>query len=396
MHRITTKFYIGNTLSDSDFSHQQLNQDVHSDKLKLLYHQSFPAVFYSTAAALLFSAIIWTQIDSPILTMWIAAILLSSSFRLILFLAYRKKAPEGQLILSWEKPYFITLVFSSLVWGLGSLLITFNEPLFYQAVAYFFLIGMAGAALTVYSAIRYFAISTIAIILTPITIWFFLQGETSTTMMALACIMFLASAHRATRVLSNTLHKTFTLTHELTLAKEAAEHLAKTDCLTELNNRRSFTELSNQQLLYCKRHTHPVTLLLLDIDHFKLINDTYGHAVGDFALQHLAKILKTNTRNSDICCRLGGEEFAILLSNSNQASSISIAQKLLDNVKQQSIEVTGHKIDMTISIGLASNGYNLEQLLGQADKAMYQAKKAGRNQIITFDSSPTSNLPADN
>lgn len=362
----------------------QYNALVQSDKLRLLYHQSFPAVFLSVIAALIFSVIYWPQVDKQTLIVWIAAIFITSLIRLTLFLTYRRINPQGLAVLRWEKPYFYSLFLSSLVWGAGLILITYSEPMLYQVIAYFFLIGMAGSALSVYSAIRYFAISTIAIILWPITVWFFLQGETLTVMMAATTSIFLLSAHRATRILSNTLHRSFTLTHKLRNAKETAERLARTDTLTNINNRRAFTELASLQIQYCRRHQHPVSLLVLDADHFKRINDSYGHASGDLALQHLSRILKKTVRSSDICGRIGGEEFAILLSNSDLTAAASVAENLLRSIAKQPVKTPDHVFSITVSIGVASGDENLERLLINADNAMYQAKNAGRNQVVCY------------
>ena len=133
--------------------------------------------------------------------------------------------------------------------------------------------------------------------------------------MAALGILFMVSAFRATQVLSDTLRYNYTMTQALIRAKEDAEKLASIDMLTGINNRRAFTELAEIQVEYCKRHEHPVSAIILDADHFKNINDTHGHAAGDIALQHLSNILQNLTRASDIIGRIGGEEFAVLLTS---------------------------------------------------------------------------------
>ena len=274
---------------------------------------------------------------------------------------------------------------SSLIWGVGVVLLSYKLSFTYQTVTYFILIGMAGSALTVYSAIRYFSISTVSIILIPITLWFLYSGENIALMMAVAGIVFMVSAFRATRVLSDTLHYSYMLTHALARAKEDAEKLASTDMLTGLNNRRAFTDLSNIQIEYCKRHGHPVSAIIIDADHFKNINDTHGHASGDAALQHLSKILKNLTRTSDIVGRIGGEEFAILLTDISANDAMLVAEKLKNWIADNPVHIADKYFSMTVSVGVASDdSYNLETLLKRADKAMYKAKRAGRNQVVYY------------
>lgn len=364
-------------------NHHVFDANVQSDKLKLLYHQSFPAVLFSIFIAFIYAYILWSQANSNQLYLWLGLVILSSAIRLFLFLAYRRQNPHGQDVLKWENPYFITLMMSSFIWGAGVVLLSYKLPFLYQVITYFFLIGMAGSALTVYSAIRYFSISTVSIILLPITLLFLYSEENAAVMMAIAGIIFMVSAFRATRILSDTLHYSFLLTHALGRAKEEAESLASTDMLTGLNNRRAFTELSNNQIEYCKRHEHPVSAIIIDVDHFKSINDSRGHAAGDSALQHLAKILQNTTRASDIIGRIGGEEFAVLLTCTHISEAALIAEKLKDWVAAHPVHVEDEYFSMTVSVGVASDeSYNLESILSLADKAMYKAKQAGRNQVI--------------
>lgn len=370
--------YIINNQNDFD-------ANIQSDKLKLLYHQSFPAVFFSLIIAFIYANILWSQINNDLLFIWLGLVVCSSFIRLFLFFTYRRQSPQGTDVLKWEKPYFITLMMSSFIWGVGLVFLSNKLAFLYQVITYFLLIGMAGSALTVYSAIRYFSISTVSIILMPITIWFLFLGENAAVMMSAAGMIFMISAFRATRILSDTLHYTYMLTHALGRAKEEAEKLASTDMLTGLNNRRAFTELSNIQIEYCKRHEHPVSAIIIDADHFKSINDNHGHAFGDAALQHLSKILQNLIRTSDIIGRIGGEEFAVLLTNTNINDAMIVAEKLKNWIADNPVHLEDKYFSMTVSIGVASDDlYHLETLLKHADNAMYKAKRAGRNQVVCY------------
>lgn len=358
------------------------DEQLKADKLRLLYHQSHTAVIYSLISAAIFVGILWPHLPQNHLLEWFGAVLISSLFRFSLFIRYTHKQPNTIEILKWETPYYITLLISSAVWGFGTVLVTHNANFLYQSINFYFVIGMAGAALSVYSAIRYFAISTISLVLGPILCWFIYLNNRTSLLMALACLLFLVSALRATKVLSTTLNHIYTLTHELSEAKDSAELLARTDSLTGLNNRRAFTESAITQMMFCARHHYPVSILLLDLDHFKKVNDTFGHAAGDIALQHIAHLLKQHIRGSDICGRLGGEEFAVLLSNTHADEAIRVAEKIRLAIESNDTQYNEKNIHLTVSIGISSGKQNLDDLLNTADKAMYKAKQAGRNQVM--------------
>jgi diguanylate cyclase (GGDEF)-like protein len=372
-------------LRDLINNHRSFDENVQSDKLKLLYHQSFPAVFFSLIVAFIYVGILWPKMNNNFLFIWLGVVVLSSFLRLFLFFTYRHKSPQGEEVLKWERPYFITLMMSSSIWGIGALLLSYNLSFFYQTITYFILMGMAGSALTVYSAIRYFSVSTVAIILLPITIWFLFLGNNTSMMMSALGIIFMVSAYRATLVLSDSLHFSYMLTHALGRAKEEAERLARIDMLTGINNRRAFTELAKNQVEYCKRHEHPVSAIIIDADHFKNINDTHGHSSGDAALQHLSQILQNLTRASDVIGRIGGEEFAVLLTSTNVNDAMHVAEKLKSWVADNPVHIDDEYFSMTVSIGVASDDkYDLELLLNNADKAMYKAKREGRNQVVCY------------
>jgi len=372
----------------TDTNNTPIADNIQCDKLKLLYNQSVQAVFFSVATAFLYAVIIWPQVNHQHIIIWLCIVFVTSSFRLFLFQNYKRSDPQGSDVLKWERPYLITLIISSLTWGIGTVLLTHNQPLLYQLISYFILIGMAGAALGVYSSIRYIAITTIVSVLLPATLWLFIQGTQTTVLIALASSLFFASAIRGTKILAHTLHQTFQLSNELTIARDTAERLARTDMLTGLNNRRAFTDLCNQRLAYCQRHQHPVSLLLLDLDYFKKINDQFGHDAGDSSLQQLAEILSETVRSSDICGRIGGEEFALLLSNTEMAEASLVAEKLKLTIEHSVIKTAEAQFSITASIGVASCHDSLEALLKAADNAMYKAKHSGRNCVICDESKP--------
>lgn len=161
--------------------------------------------------------------------------------------------------------------------------------------------------------------------------------------------------------------------------------LAELDDLTQLLNRREFLKRANLTLLNSRRQQHSVVVLMIDLDHFKQINDRWGHAVGDMALEKVADLLKVGLRPSDLIGRLGGEEFAVLMPNTSEEQAALIGQRLCDRVAHHAWEIKARQVKLTVSVGGASctsSLRDLTELLADADNALYQAKSEGRNRIV--------------
>ena len=155
---------------------------------------------------------------------------------------------------------------------------------------------------------------------------------------------------------------------------------ARTDPLTGLLNRRAIMELAQPALARARRHGSPLSLVLVDIDHFKAINDAHGHAVGDAVLVDFARLLSTHLRAGDACARLGGEEFLLLLQATGLPQAARVAEKLRDLVASETL---GNGIRCSSSFGVCSSdgGLDFDRLLQRADEALYRAKAKGRNRV---------------
>jgi diguanylate cyclase (GGDEF)-like protein len=167
---------------------------------------------------------------------------------------------------------------------------------------------------------------------------------------------------------------------------EALARMANTDVLTGQPNRRLFMTEGARLLTLARRHHHPLSLMILDADHFKRINDLYGHAAGDAVLRTLASAPSTVLRKSDIFARFGGEEFAVLLPETTHEGALEVGERLLDAFRSTATEHDGEHLHVTVSIGLAElapGDTDLEALLHRADTALYQAKEAGRDRLVS-------------
>ncbi|TKB03662.1 diguanylate cyclase [Alteromonas portus] len=165
---------------------------------------------------------------------------------------------------------------------------------------------------------------------------------------------------------------------------EKLQRDANFDFLSGLLNRRAFQIVAQQALAYSQRYKRPLSVVMLDIDFFKRINDSYGHEVGDKAIKHVAKILKMSSRNADCVARIGGEEFVLLLPDTDRAGAFKLADKLRDRISNNPLDVDGKFIDITVSGGVSfvmDEHNSIETALSQADDALYKAKQGGRNNV---------------
>ncbi|HJW73129.1 MAG TPA: diguanylate cyclase [Geothrix sp.] len=160
-----------------------------------------------------------------------------------------------------------------------------------------------------------------------------------------------------------------------------------TDPLTELLNRRAFDQNLDHAIRQWERHRRAFVLLLGDVDHFKLINDRFGHPVGDEVLRQMAMRIKESLRRSDLAFRIGGEEFAVILTETSLKAGVEVAEKLRRRIDEDPITLsTGQAIFPTMSFGVGGSGnLSAAELVAQVDKALYQAKNQGRNRVVTVE-----------
>ena len=165
------------------------------------------------------------------------------------------------------------------------------------------------------------------------------------------------------------------------------DDLANYDALTKIYNRRKLIEEAERELHKAQRYNRYISFLMFDIDHFKIINDNYGHLAGDEVLRQLGRTCSTRIRCTDILGRYGGEEFLIVLSETNKENALQVAENIRKAVADMKIVYEGETIQITVSIGIESalinnEDYIIDKLISNADRALYQAKKNGRNQTV--------------
>jgi diguanylate cyclase (GGDEF)-like protein len=180
--------------------------------------------------------------------------------------------------------------------------------------------------------------------------------------------------------------KLYETNYKLEELNDKLKELSNCDPLTNVYNRRYFSEISNKMLSLTSRNSHDLGMIILDIDKFKNINDTYGHGVGDKVIISLAQNLQDLVRDCDIVSRFGGEEFVVLMYNITLENAQNVAEKIRQHVEKIEVIDNDLTLKFTVSLGVALydenlDGRNLEHTLKRADDALYVAKQSGRNQV---------------
>jgi len=356
-------------------------EQVRTDRLQQLFRQSVSAVLGSYLAAIMLSWLCWGRFEHNLILGWLAILSASTLLRISMFVAYFRSPKDERTPQRWERKYWITLVLSASIWGGGAFIVMPADDLLSQALVMLFTVGMCVSAVSCYSAYRDMTLASIGLVLLPCTAWLLFQPSTLQVGMALSIIVFAAFAARATHKMSQALETAFRLTREMEQANSISTRAAQTDELTGLKSRRAFFEHAQQLYDECEANRLGLCAVMLDMDHFKHINDTYGHQVGDQVLRQMGRVISSSFRSTDIHGRLGGEEFAVLLPDTSIEVAIEIAEELVQTIGELMIEPV-HRVTASLGVASTEAGHkDLHSLMNNADKALYRAKALGRNQV---------------
>lgn len=361
----------------------------HPNLVQHMINQTPKAVFGLVVVSSIYLWSYWDYIPLVYLLSWLAA---QTFFVLFRFLnaknLKRYIEKEDTIKIKHHVIYFsILLIYSTFVWTSATILGLIFAPPNYEFISLVMIIGIITAGSLSLSSIYYaYNIFFFLMLLPQIAIMFYHGGHIHISIM-----LFLLISIPIMMLLSKTIYANYLYTiknHESLESTISELYLRSiTDSLTNTFNRRYFFEVAQHSVALAQRDKRTLSLLMIDIDNFKKINDTYGHQAGDNVLITLAQKIKTAVREGDIFARVGGEEFALLLQNSSLNEAISIAGKLRILIEKTPFIHHVDTLNITISIGVSSSRqdtiFSLETLYQTADTQLYQAKELGRNRVCS-------------
>lgn len=359
---------------------KRIGLQVEIDALRLLYRQARPAAAMSVLLGVLYTWLMWPRADPSMLAVWFALLLVAALVRAVLFLRWWHRRPSGVSILRWRRSFHWTAVAGAAVWGLGPVAVVPPEDIVAKALTAAMLVGLAGGAVATYAASHGLTVAVVILLLVPMIVALLRHGGDMEYGLATLMAAFLMGA-RSVRVHSSALAQAFRLRHELQHANVKAERSANTDALTGIANRRAFLQRAESLSDECRRLQQPVAVLIIDVDHFKAINDRFGHAAGDVVLREVALRIEAACRRSDFVGRIGGEEFAVLLPNTRIDEARHLAERIRGSVGHAPLNWDDYPVALTLSLGVAEGDGPLRDLMRRADAALYGAKAAGRDRV---------------
>ena len=304
-------------------------------------------------------------------------------------IAFNKFKDEGPNLDKHFKPVAILLILEGVLWG-AMLYVTLGYDLKTDTWTAIFFVGIVSVILPTYITYpKGFHLVLLGIVLSaPIAIASTAYRAELKADMIVALLMYLIAIGFLVRPISARVVEAIrlelvnsALNRQLQESLEALSHQANTDALTGKMNRRALNNALAELIVKGERRKTVFSLLMMDIDFFKAINDNHGHDVGDKALQHVANRISSQLREGDLCARYGGEEFVVLLPNTATDEAMQVAERIRAEVESSPLNLPKQPITLSIGVATYQPGMDAEKLLKAADKEVYRAKESGRNQV---------------
>ena len=363
--------------------------DNADEKKQFVYQESLYFVFQDPVGSLttnvfcsgLLCVLLSPDVDAGGLLGWFLVLLLVSVGRTVVGKQFARHNEKP--LVYWHTAYAAGTLLSAAAWGSAALVIfpdSYNHQLYLAAVIAGVIVG-AGHSQSPFPGIH---AAYMGIMISPLIIRFFISNRVAELNYAVALFLLLFILTANSRKIRRIVLSSFELRYEIS-------RMAVTDPLTRLPNRRRFNHAYDQEWQRGRRRKTPLSLLMIDVDHFKEYNDMYGHPAGDHCLLRIADaITYAVNRPGDIAARYGGEEFAVILPETPEEGARTVAERVRAGVTALDIPHKGNPTEkrITISIGIATRvplvDGRAEALISEADTALYQAKASGRNRISVY------------
>jgi diguanylate cyclase (GGDEF)-like protein len=379
-----------------------VTKQVHGELVAILYNQLINMLWAEAFAGALIFYILWWHGNRALLIGWGVCMLIFSGLpRLYIAKAYRQSEKENKRKGFWELLLLGMLFLTGLGWSFAGTILLPTDNHLHESFILFLLVGVAAAANPFYSPIkRIYAVFLLPTLFLS-AIYLLIKGTSFETFIGIALMAFgmlmLITSIISSELIANTLRLRFRnleLTKTLIKSNIRLEKLASHDTLTHLPNRPFFYEKLELAIADAKKNNKSFAILFLDLDKFKLVNDSLGHDTGDELLLAVAERLRQEVSHNDLACRLGGDEFLVLVSDiqSPQAAA-DVAQKVCDTLAQP-IKIKNQELSITTSIGISlypEDGADEKTLIQKADMAMYDTKKLGKGKFHFYNKNISAN-----
>ena len=360
--------------------------NVHPKLIEALIDQTPRAMAAMIVVSFAYSFIFMQFIPLSLIFIWLLFQIILAVYRLQNVKMFQKhlQNKDSQKVNKTEIYFIVLNIFQSVMWAIASLLVLVYAPQPFEFVMFLVSIGIITAAtLSMSSLYKAYLIFIFSLIIPQVWIMLYYGDEQHMALIIFIMIYIPAIILLSKTMLNNQISSI--QAHEaLEKSNEKFRQLSITDTLTNIYNRRYFFEIAKNIMLIASREQECTSFLMIDVDHFKRINDDFGHQAGDFILVELVKSIKETMRSSDLFARIGGEEFAILLNNTSLAQAKVIAEKVRSMIENKEFIYNNISIKTTVSIGISEvdkNNFLLENVYKIADTQLYKAKENGRNRV---------------
>jgi len=360
--------------------------NVHPKLIETFIEQNSRAVIAMILVSLVYVSIFIKFVPVFILLAWFLFQIFLAMFRFQNAKMLKKSLAQGNVVdmEKYQKLFLVSSIFQASMWTLASIFSVVYAPQPFELVTFVMVVGIITAAALSMSTLYIAYLTFFLFIIIPQLIILLSYGELQHIALLVFAVIYIPVIILLSKTLYESRVSAISASEALAKNVDNLHTLSITDTLTSLYNRRYFFEVSENMVSIAFRERKKVSLLMIDIDYFKKINDTYGHQVGDFILVEFTKEIKRITRNSDIFARIGGEEFTVLLNDTFLDGAKVIAEKIRKAIENKKFIYNDTSINITVSIGvctLSEEFDSVEKLYKEADARLYKAKERGRNQV---------------
>jgi diguanylate cyclase (GGDEF)-like protein len=377
----------------------EIQKKVFSERIKILYGNlltSVPANF--VCAMLVFISLYraeWSawgadrDTSDAFILGWMIAVSIVSLFRMLILYLYRyhPRSNNTQLFI-----FIFANVLSALLWGMINSVFMPQDEVMHQMIIIVITAGVTAGGIQTLNASIKAAITYVCLIVGPLSIWLFMQASFIYTLVGFSTVAYIifmvVTSVRGNKLLTAKLtlqYENQALIEEISITNAKLYEQSTHDALTSLYNRRYLDDVLTRELQRATREGSSLCVAMFDLDFFKSFNDSHGHVAGDEVLKFTAALMKSTFRETDICCRFGGEEFLVVMLNTSIAAARTRLEQFRELMKHGRVSFLNKALPpISVSIGIAQGpeqGTTVREILHAADTALYNAKKAGRDRV---------------